>query len=265
MPPSEVRLIFGTREGETPAREFVRAFDSWLSLLREIDRAISQEPQATLRWVIADLGLGSPATVTLRPIPPERAPDVGPAVAEAYIGGMAQLEEGGARPKWFTDAALEAARKLATVSLNGDRLVRTQACGRTVTITERVSASARELVQTYTGWDSVEGRLEMVTLHGRSQFRVYTDIEGVGVLCDFPDNLLDTVKQALGQRVSVSGRVYVKREGGKQVTRLRADAVRVFHPPESLPKPADLEGVAPGFTGGLRSEDYVHKVWGDGG
>lgn len=262
MAGSDVTLIVGPDEGEIVARSFLDTVEHSLSMLRELDSAISLKRRGTLRWVIGDLSLRSPATVKLRAVPPAEGRDFGPEVVRAYIDGLYQLETEGTAPPIFTDDALEAAGRLGSIQFGPRGRIKVQALGREVIITQRVSASVGELAaRTYMTKGSVEGTLEMVTLHGQRYFRVYDAVYGVGIPCYFPPEELENVRIGLGKRVSVTGRVRVNRHGDK--LSLQVEKFRVFPPEKELPKPSEIRGLVPDMTEGRLSEDYMRDLWND--
>lgn len=257
---SDVTLVVGPDEGEIPARSFLDTVEFSLSILRELDSAISLKRRGTLRWIIGGLSLRSPATVTLRSVPPAEGRDFGPEVVRAYVDGLYQLETEGTAPPVFTDDALEAAGRLGSVQFGPGGRIKVQALDREVTVTQRVSASVSELAaRTYTSRGSMEGMLEMVTLHGQRYFRVYDAVSGVGVPCYFPPEELENVRVGLGKRVSVTGRVRFNRQGDK--LSLQVERFCVFPPEEELPKPSEIRGLVPDMTEGRLSEDYIRDLW----
>ena len=262
MASSDITVIVGPDYGEIPAGYFLDTIEHCLSILRELDCAISLRRAGTLRWIIGGLSLGSPAAVTLRGIPPAEGRDFGPEVVGACIDGLNQLEIEGTVPPFFTEEALEATGKLGRIWLHPGEQVKVQALGRTITVTERVSATVRELAaRTYTTKGSIEGTLEMVTLHDRRYFRVYDAIYGLGVPCYFPPEKLEDVRAGLGKKVSVSGHVRVNQRGDK--LSLQVEMFRIFPSEKELPKPTDLRDLVPDMTDGRPSEDYVRSLWSD--
>lgn len=259
---SEVTISVGPDAGDVPARQFLDAVGHSLSILRELDAAISLKRTGTLRWVLGGLSLGSPATVTLRGVPPAEGRDFGPQVVRALIDGLNQLETEGTAPPSFTHGALEAAGQLGRLRLHPGGRVTVQVLDRAVTVTERISASVRELsAQAFTTMGSIEGTLEMVTIHERRYFRVYDAVHGLGVPCYFAQEQLDNVRAGLGKRVSVSGRMQVNREGDKLL--LQVENYRIFPSEEKLPRPGEIRGLVPDLTGGRLSEDYLREMWSD--
>jgi len=262
MANSEVAITVGPDEGDVPARQFLDAIEHSLSILRELDSSISLKRTGTLRWVIGGLSLASPATVTLRGRAPLEGRDLGPEVIRAYMDGLVQLETEGTAPPYFSDDALEAASRLGRIRIGLGGQIQVHGLGSTVTVTERISANVRELAaQAFTTVGSVEGTLEMVTLHEHRYFRVYDAIHGAGVPSYISQEQLEDSRAGFGKRVSVSGHMRVNRKGDK--LSLRVESYNIFPSEEELPKPSDIRGLVPDLTNGRPSEDYLREIWGD--
>jgi hypothetical protein len=119
------------------------------------------------------------------------------------------------RPAGFSDNAL---RSLRRVAHNTGRKIRVtlsagQGEGHAVALDE---AFARHI----DGWlngqtssvGSVEGRLELISIHDRMRFTIYGR-SGLRVECLFPEAMLTEVKAALGERVCLRGRIRYRRDG----------------------------------------------------
>ena len=261
MAASEIIITVQGDTEEVPARGFVEAVSSSLEVLSELDSAISQKRAGTLRWVIGALKYESPAVVTLRAVPVSEEVDVSAEVAQSYMDGLKSLQEGKSLPPIFSEAALNATKRLARIQ-EGIKAVKIRHKKETIQITERLAVNIEELVsRTYESVGSIEGTLEMVTIHGQRYFRAYEPVHGRGVVCYFPSDLLGTVKSFLGARVVVSGRLRSDRFGKPEsmtVTDLRA-----LPEEEKLPRPSDLRGLAKGMTAGETAEEYLRKLRGD--
>jgi hypothetical protein len=259
---SDIRITAGPPIGDLQVEAFLETIRSSLTILRELDSAISLKRSGTLRWIIADLRLGSPATVVLRGQSRPETRDFGPEVARAYLRGLTQLEKQGTCPPYFTEEALRAAATLSRIRFRPEGSIMVMVGSEEVTLTERVAANVRELAaQRFTTMGSVEGTLEMVTLHGQNYFRVYDAVHGLGVQCMFSPQDLEKVRAGLGKRVCASGRMAVNRRGDKLAVRI--EKLCIFPPEDQLPKPRELRGLARGMTEGRSSEDYVRELWAD--
>ena len=260
----EAGEIIITVQGETEevsARGFVEAVSNSLEVLAELDSAISHKRTGTLRWVIGALKYESPATITLRALPLSEEVDVSAEVAQSYLGGLKLLQEGKSLPQIFSEAALNAVKRLARIS-DGVKAIKLQYKREVVRITEQLAVNIDELVsRTFESVGSVEGRLEMVTIHSQRYFRVYEPVHGRGIVCYFPAELLETVKRSLGARVVASGSLRSDRFGRPES--ITVTGFRIVPEEEALPKASELRGLVKGMTAGEKAEEYLRKLRGD--
>jgi len=110
---------------------------------------------------------------------------------------------------------------------------------------------------------TVDGKLEQVNIHGNTkQFKIY-DLDYV-VECNFPDEMLEQVQNALGRYVEVYGDCWF-RAGKGFPYKVNVERMEVFPPSDQLPSFEDIRGIAPDATGGKSSEDFVRELraeWG---
>ena len=59
---------------------------------------------------------------------------------------------------------------------------------------------------------SVEGKLELISIHDRLRFTIYGR-GGLRIECLFPEAMLGQVKSALGERVCLRGKVRYRKDG----------------------------------------------------
>lgn len=90
---------------------------------------------------------------------------------------------------------------------------------------------------------SVEGRLEMISIHRVPRFTVYHTITQRSIRCKFEPKLLDLVKEALGRRVVISGVVYFNYR--HEAVRVDLQKLTILPKEEELPSTKELRGMAP--------------------
>ena len=248
-------------EGQTPdllARPFLDAVDSSLDILRDLDASIAMRRIPTLRWAIASMHIGSPAVMTLRALPPSTGKDVSQDVVNHCVDGLDLLARGGSLPTFFSDDALNAAKRLSDLTSGNERVVIVRTGHRSVTVSHRISANVDGLVKkSYASDGSVEGVIEMVTIHERTYFRIYDAIQGWGVPCYFGQESIEDVRNALGKRASITGRLRSDRLGKPES--MQVSGIRLLGS-EPLPTPGEVRGVFKGMTGGLKAEEYLREV-----
>jgi hypothetical protein len=161
---------------------------------------------------------------------------------------QARCEE---RPAGFTDAALRSVRRLALLSARQLRVSVSAGQGEG----EAIELDANTVAQ-IDAWlrgerealGSVEGSLDVISIHNRLRFTVYErgsssgPGEGARIECLFPQALLGQVKTALGERVCIRGRVRYRKDGVPAI--VEAHWLRVLRPLDQLPSIQDMIGCA---------------------
>lgn len=183
------------------------AITEFSALLAALDRDLSADRDYSLRWRVSGLEYGS-ATMLVEAEPLEDAPDIGPKVVAALVGGIGLIEREAIRPDEYSDEALEHLRSLATLLRNGTRnlIVRAPTLQAEATITPRTLGTIDVVIgQAYTSVGVVEGTLEAISLHGRPYFTVYDAVTGRAVHCWFSLTVKQQVIEALGLKVIVTG------------------------------------------------------------
>ncbi|MGR3913925.1 MAG: hypothetical protein OD918_05280 [Gammaproteobacteria bacterium] len=105
---------------------------------------------------------------------------------------------------------------------------------------------------------AVDGRLEQVDIHGDAkQFKIY-DLDYV-IECNFPESLLEQVKNALGGHVEVYGLCSFL-AGARFPYKVDVEKMRVFPPSDQLPSFEDIRGIMPALPGGKSSEEFVREL-----
>ena len=246
-------------EGRIPlAQPFLDAVGNSLEILAVLDASISMRQRPTLRWAIANLNMGSPAVMTLKALPPTTGKDVSQDVVNHYVDGLELLAQETELPTFFSRDALNAAKRLADLTRGDELVVTVQAAHRSVQVSPRISANVDGLVNaSYFSDGSVEGVIEMVTIHDQPYFRIYDAIQGWGVRCYFKQGGIDEVRHALGKRASITGRLRSDRLGKPESMQISGIRILGLEP---LPTPGEVRGIASGMTGGRKAEEYLRQV-----
>ncbi len=259
MAATEIAIIVNGGSEHIEVQDFIGALESNVEILRDLDAALSMKRRGTLRWVLGALSYGSPAIVTLHAIPTSEEGDYGPEVTKSYLDGLEQLREGKTLPPGFSDDALDAVKKLARLCTGGIKAIQIRHGRRSVDITERVAVNIDELIgERYESTGSIEGTVEMVTVHDQRYFRIYDAVHRWGVPCYFRPELLETVRFGLDKRIIATGRIRSDRAGKPQS--MHVEAIDLLMDVEKLPKPSDIRGLAKSMTGGKPAEDYLREL-----
>lgn len=251
--------------GPVPTEAFLRAANEISYVAAEVGRALRGGDTGLLTeaanglakgWSITDALFERPGDfVADRPMeelqhyavalvlaPPEHLTLVPSRVRQGVRDIAAKCEE---RPEGFSDAALRALRRVAH---NVGRKVR-------VTLSAGLGeghavALDESLARHIDGWlngqnaaiGSVEGKLELISIHDRLRFTIYGR-EGLRIECLFPEAMLAQVKGALGERVALRGRIRYRRDG-KPAT-VEARVLKTMRPASQLPTVESvLEGIS---------------------
>jgi hypothetical protein len=232
-----------------------------LNILADLDTAFSHERRGSLDWVTSDLEWGSIVfAITSRSMRDDM--NVGPEVVRTFVVGLSQLEREGTTPPYLSETGLhEASRLVKLIGRQGIAGFVISGLSESVEISARAAANVDQLLRArYRTIGSVEGRLEMVSIHRRPRFTVYHSRTNKAVRCDFASEDLSTVTAALGRRVVVSGVVHSNAKG--EPLRVDVERVAILGREEDLPSTASLAGSDPSFTHGMSTEEYIRSIRG---
>ena len=104
---------------------------------------------------------------------------------------------------------------------------------------------------------SLIGRLGQIDVDNRREFRLFDRHTDWATPVTYEPEHLGTLTDALGEIVIASGELWSDEQD--QPLRLEITDLEVIDT-ENLPSVADVSGIAPNFTGGLSSEEYVRRL-----
>lgn len=252
-------------EGEPktiPLRVFLAAIDNELKILNDLDTAISGEPDGTLDWYITEMRVGSLEMVMeSRPQPTYR--DVGPEVSRAIVASIEEIQRRGATPPYLSHTGMQCVKNLlATVGKDkaSGLVLASPSENVEIAVTAKASENVKQLLPVrYHSLGSVEGKIEMINIHGGSRFVVYDSKTRRAITCKFDSSVwMDAVKDALGRRVNISGMVHANTRG--EPLHVNIDDIRILRNKEELPSIDDIAGIDPDFTSDLSTKDYIRSI-----
>lgn len=257
-----IRLKIEGNRGTISLRTLLAGIQSELDMLADLDRAISRKSKPTLDWVITDLRDGSVCLVA-ESVNRSEDVDVGSEVADRYVRGLEQIEKLGTTPPYFLESTIKSASKLLKLigkdGATGLELYTPQVGS--VELSAKSSANVENLLPArYSSLGSVEGRVEMISIHRISRFVVYLSVNGKAVTCVVPDKRIEEAKEMLGERVNVWGTVHYNYVG--EPVRVDVQDIRRLKEDEELPDAKDLTGYDPAFTGSMATSDYLEDIRG---
>lgn len=221
------------------------------------------------RWRFTQLGLGSVhATIAPLEIRGPATEEVLDRVALRLVTGFATVEEKGVIPDgWSPDAA-----KKATAVAKGLRGDLAEGLVLTLTsdgddvsdiaparVTQRASAHLKDaLTVKRESIGSVAGIIGSINVHRRNVAGLWPERGGARLEVNFDDPDLDRVRDALGHRVLVAGRL--KRNGVGQVVRLTMRTLERL--PEHGEPVQELYRLDPNLTDDLATIAYLRTIRG---
>ena len=252
-----------TVQGELPEI----SLDSFLLILREshyilqeLDRAVSQRRDGTLKWMVSGLKPGS-AVVETESRVIRGQEDFGPQVARRFTEGIHTIQTEGVTPALFSPDSMASVNKIVrSLETNGVSGLNLAGAGLDAELTGSASNNVRALVGVrHKRIGSVEGRLELVSIHMRAhRFNVYHAITNKAIRCNLPSTMEEQVISNLGRRVIVSG--MVSYNGIGEPVKVEVDRLRVLKEEKELPSIADMLGMAPDITGDLSTEEHIRQL-----
>lgn len=234
---------------------FRTALDELTTMLHEVELEISAFRRSKLKWGIAELSLGS-ATIALQNTTEEI--DLAQHTSTFLIEGLKLLAKEKTRPKYFNDAALESAQRLARLTDDGiSRInVYSNLPQQQLFLTEQIAVNVRSILEHLEYFGSVEGLLELIS--GREGkplfFRVRDIVSGASVRCSFPENMLESALGAFRKTVIVSG--FIQSDSSGNPRKIRVREMELMPAMDSLPQPASLIKSLEGYSFKEQSHDF---------
>ena len=240
---------------------FLGVLNNCFGVLRDLDSAISLEPKGSLDWIIDNLYVGS-LGVEVRSEARDPEKDYGRQVVGGYVSGIETIYTEGVTPPYFSDNCLrllgQAARALRRDGASVLRIADAE-YGKTARIDVEIEPMVRQLRGSrYRGPGSVEGRLEMISIHRPPRFNIYHVITLRAVRCSLPDDLRGKVVGALGRRVVASGEVSYNAKD--EPISVRVGELEMIPTEDELPTIEEFIGSDPEFSGDMTTGEYIRQI-----
>jgi len=248
-----------------------------LEILRGVEEAIAEDGQNEIVWRVVNATRNSPIQFEFEAYARHYGTDVTrrvTAVAQRTAEGLAALQARPERPPFFPDDVLRRAERVFKRITNGLSLSEVDfgpGIGQ-VTVTPTIARSAakntelalKPVEKPYSELGSIEGVAHGVDVDGRGRrlLNVRHRLTGENVKCILHGRALDAIGHHTigdvykGLRVRVQGTIRYKSLG--RITQIEATDVLFAVPRDQLPTLDDI--LDEGFTGGLRSEDYLERL-----
>ena len=240
---------------------FLTVIDSSFETLKDLDSAISRQPQGSLDWVIERVSANS-IGIEIESKARDPKIDYGTRVAEVYFDGIETIRSEGITPPYFSDNCLKLVEKVAKV-LRGDGASALEVLdpirGKSTEFDAQILTTTSQLMgYSYKSFGSVEGTLEMISIHKPARFNVYHSISLLAVRCNLREEDIERVRDALGRRVVVSGLVsYNVKDEPKSIM---VEELEVIPREDELPTIEEFIGFDPNYTGDMTTEEYIRSM-----
>jgi hypothetical protein len=262
MPPTAFTIKLGEGEKRVSLETLKEALANALEMLRSVSDELA--PQGVqVRWEVVAASLRSPLTLTFEPSlrngKVKQGKRISHKIVSTCVRGVRNLEQGTPPPPYFTEDAILATQKLVKVAQQDGGKV-TLAAGRAekVTPTDRIFehiSAAVEKTRTYLDYGTLEGRLEEISVHGGARIAIWETLTNYKIDCDIPNEALDRIKDLLGKRVAVSGRIRYRNHRPKLIT---MESIRRLRDKDELPQPENMPPID--ITDGEDPAEYVRRM-----
>lgn len=252
----------------------------YLDILRGVEEAAAGTSESAIVWRLVEASRNSPVMFGFEAYPKQFATNIDQRTAivlRETATGLAMIRNRAERPKFFTNAVMRKAKRIAERVTNGIGMTKVD-FGPDLPASELTATAARAAVHNvdlilagpakpYQEIGSIEGQFQGVELDGWNRRIAYVRerVTGEQVKCVIPPGAsqltLDLSTRKIGDvwsksRVRVFGRIFY--DGPGRIDRLEAEVIRFLRPRNELPHFSDVVDV--NFTGGLSAEEYLERM-----
>lgn len=239
-------------DGKITADKFVQAVESFIELVDDVAAQVMADPAVRavpvrgerikkLQWVVSV----TKGSINLA-VAPDTVTPASRAAVRAVSSGLRQVGKRAERPKYFTDAALNRARDLATLTDSNLTMAAVKAApstGKPLSLLPVIAQNVTSILASHIkDYGSIEGRLEMISLRNGPHFTIYDALTDKGIQCHIPTDKLDEVWQSFGKRIAVSGLIRYRRTSGEPLS-IEVEELRTFPDRSRLPTANDVYGI----------------------
>lgn len=261
-PKNGLTLTFGDRKKNLSVDALRSALEHALEMLQSMEADFVSAGTA-VRWEVASVRMQSPLTVTFAPrVHAKGGAAIGRRMIKAAVYDLAAIERNGVAPAHMNETGLRAVQKLAVLSQSEDAPLRIGGVGMDkksqVTLTKRASKRVDEIVERahhYIDFLTIEGKMEMVSVHGGTSFVVWETLTNNKIDCVVTPEQFQQWKELLGKRVALTGRVHYRNHVARSIN---VESIIVLRDASQLPQPKDIVPI--NITDGLPSEEHVRRV-----
>lgn len=214
------------------------------NVLKETERCIVEGGKRTLQYRVADLQCKS-ALIQLEPVKPKKGKDRRADVLDTVRSTCQRLQSGQKPDPRLSPKAIHAYKEMAKPLQ--------RSIGKTVDQQHAIQVDGIELTSAFVvnidklsekkvkSVGSFSGVLEQLNLRNKSEFAIFPPIGDHRIVCNFPEQLFDVVRDGLKRHVTVYGTMsYVV--GKPYPEHCQVKEIVVHSPNEELPTLSELAG-----------------------
>lgn len=261
MSENVLTITIAGRDEDIDVRAFLSVVKNAVSILSDLDRT-SVADSSRLNWVVTHVSKSSPLKMRMAGV--ERGGgSTYRGVVGKFLAGMRSLESGEHRPEDFTDTMMDRALNIVRPLNNSvASVVFSDEDTEPVAVTQHVAANVSRfrLPDTYAEFSELEGELGQISAHKAPyQFCIYDPLTDKGIPCVFDEEDFENVRDALKERIRVTGLVTYKRNTDSPTLVLVDDWLK-------LPKGDELVSIEQlhaadiSLTHGRKSEEVIAEL-----
>jgi hypothetical protein len=241
--------------------DFIKQLTFVKQSLSEVDKTVSQSNQETLYYRVVNLSHNNPAIIELEAVPLDEEKNTSEVVINRFYSGISQIYTQGTAPEDFDYDVLQAFSSLTGLLNKGITELTISTNGSSLPITTPLSDKVNEILgEDVFEFGSITGMLDQLNLHVNPPvFTVYSTVGGSKLQCNFRRNLRIIVLQAVGQYVTVYGRIKYKSRGNRPIE-MDVDEIEIHPNEEDLPTMSELRGIAPDALDGKTIEEFLWEI-----
>lgn len=215
-------------------------------LISEVESTLTKGKPPSVNWIISSVESGS-IHLTLKGVPSEKVKNKDIAKVISVIeSGITTIAERPERPPFFSDRALKSTKALANLVKKDVVMIELKINSHKVNFNKHLMANVDAILEgNYKSHGSIQGVIKTIDLSQKEPFfRLFNLLKNQGIRCYFNSYLLDSIKNALGKRVSVYGLIISTKDGEK--VSIKVEEMEVLPSEDDLPSIEDMIGILGG-------------------
>ncbi|MGB5593313.1 MAG: hypothetical protein WBM32_06830 [Crocosphaera sp.] len=224
-----------------PLDKFRQILDSFSTVLSEIEKEMSETGRKGVEWSISEVRQGSIyLTAEASIIKEDVELDRPQAIIKAFQLGLEQIKESPIRPNYFNDISLKKAKIFSDlIDPNDFAEIGFSAKDWRFNVTRNFSVNIDEIINDFhTYYGAIEGKLVSINIAKGHEIGIRSTVENKTIPCFFSDELFESARNALGQRVYVFGLIRQYLHGEK--INIQVQEIKVLPEPSESSKIANI-------------------------